>query len=59
MNKKQQQALVVIGAITVAYVGFRAVAVALDPEVHAALGNVVKTSVAAAKTAANAPVVKK
>ena len=59
MSKKQEQALIVVGALTVAYLGFRAVAVALDPEVHNALGNVVKTSIAAAKTAANAPVVKK
>jgi len=55
MDKKQiaTTALTAVGAVTVAYFGLRAVAVAMDPQVHTALGTAVK-SVGTAATRATA-----
>jgi hypothetical protein len=42
MKEKHKNALAVVGAIALVYLGIRATAVALDPEVHKAIGNASK-----------------
>lgn len=51
LNKKQQ-ALVVVGALAVGYLGLRAVAVAMDPKVHDAVKTAVKSTAGAGVRAA-------
>lgn len=51
MKDKTIKVLAVVGAITVVYLGVRATAVALDPEVHAAARKAGKAVLAAAKQA--------
>lgn len=50
-KEKYQPALAVVGAVTIAYLGLRAVAVALDPQVHAAVNTAGKAVLEAAKRA--------